>query len=242
MLASNLKTMIKRLISSIPNTITSFNLISGIIAIFFSFHYSDTFGCLLGYQWAFVAIAAAALFDFCDGASARLLHAYSPLGADLDSLADLVSFGVAPAMLLLNVLLTANDAHWASFIAIFIPVMGAFRLAKFNNDDTQKTSFSGLPIPANAIFWIGFTAFMLENQVTFGPWWTTVVVICISLLMVSRMRMFSLKFKNFDWRENFSRYVLILATIAFVIQFGVPGLMWTILFYILLSAVSKKAA
>ena len=83
---------------------------------------------------------------------------------------------------------------------------------------------------------------MLENQVTFGPWWTAVVVICISLLMVSRMRMFSLKFKNFDWRENFSRYVLIFATIAFVIQFGVPGLMWTILFYILLSAVSKKAA
>lgn len=234
--------MIKRLISSIPNTITSLNLISGLVATFFAFHFDETFGCLMGYHLCFIAIAAAALFDFCDGASARLLHAYSNIGADLDSLADLVSFGVAPAMLVLNTLFVANGGHWASYIAFFIPVMGAFRLAKFNNDDTQKTSFSGLPIPANAIFWIGFTAFMLDNHVTFGPWWTALIIICISLLMVVKMRMFSLKFKNFALRENFSRYVLIVATVVFVIVYGVPGLMWTILFYLLLSALSKKTA
>lgn len=196
----------------------------------------------MGYHLTFISIGAAALFDFCDGAAARLLSAYSAIGKELDSLADLVSFGVAPAMLMLNTLLWANEGNVLSFAALLIPVMGAFRLAKFNVDDTQKTSFSGLPIPANAIFWIGYAAFILENHVTIGPWWNLVLIFCISSLMVSRMRMFSLKFKNFKFAENVSRFALILMTIIFVVLFGLPGLMWTIVFYILLSALSRKTA
>ena len=92
---------------------------------------------------------------FFDGAAARLLHAPSPLGKELDSLADLVSFGVAPAMLLYNILLVWSQSWWIPYVSLIIPVMGALRLAKFNLDDSQSTTFKGLPIPANAIFWIG---------------------------------------------------------------------------------------
>lgn len=235
--------MIKAIIRSIPNTITSLNLISGLVAIYFAFHFNKEFGSLYGYHLTYIAIAAAAVFDFCDGLSARLLSAYSNIGKELDSLADLVSFGVAPAMLMLNILLTYNGDSPISFITLFIPVMGAFRLAKFNIDESQKTVFAGLPIPANAIFWIGFAEFTIRTScegAAISIWWDAAIIVIISLFMVSRMRMFSLKFKNFDWRENFSRYVLIALTVANVIFYGIEGLMWTIIFYIILSAVSRK--
>ena len=235
--------MIKAIIRSIPNTITSLNLISGLVAIYFAFHFNELFGSLYGYHLTYIAIAAAAVFDFCDGLSARLLSAYSNIGKELDSLADLVSFGVAPAMLMLNILLHYTGESPMSFIALFIPVMGAFRLAKFNIDESQKTVFAGLPIPANAIFWIGFAEFTIRTSfegAAISIWWDAAIIVIISLFMVSRMRMFSLKFKNFDWRENFSRYVLIALTVANVIFYGIEGLMWTIIFYIILSAVSRK--
>ena len=235
--------MIKKLIKSNPNTITSFNLISGLIATYFAFNFSNPIGDsgLYGYHITYLAIAAAALFDFCDGLSARLLGAYSNIGKELDSLADLVSFGVAPAMLMLNILLSQTSGNPVSFIALFIPVMGAFRLAKFNVDDTQKTSFSGLPIPANAIFWIGFAEFTLSEAYPLNIWVNAAIIVFVSCLMVSRMRMFSLKFKNLKFKENFSRYVLIILAVVNVVFYGVQGFMWTIIFYILLSAVSRKS-
>lgn len=112
-----------------------------------AFHYNETIAGLSGYEWAFICIGAAAIFDFCDGASARLLHAYSDLGKELDSLADLVSFGLAPALLMFNTIAIANNdplSPWA-FMSLFIPAMGALRLAKFNIDTRQTTSFIGLP-------------------------------------------------------------------------------------------------
>lgn len=232
--------MFKRIIQSIPNTITSLNLLSGLIAIFFSFHIAEPFGNLNGFHIAFIAIGAAAVFDFCDGASARLLNAYSALGKELDSLADLVSFGVAPAMMLMNTLLFVTGGAWVSYTALFIPLMGALRLAKFNIDETQSTVFSGLPIPANAIFWIGFVAWIFGTRHCPSPIYLILIIAGISLLMVSKMRMFSLKFKNFAIKENFSRYVIIVATVVSLILYGVSGLMWSIILYILISAVVKK--
>lgn len=232
--------MLNKIIKSIPNTITSCNLLSGVVAIFFAFHLTKEIGPLLGYQWSMIAIFAAAIFDFCDGASARLLKAYSNIGAELDSLSDLVSFGVAPAMLLLNTLLLITGGHWVSFVAFIIPVFGALRLAKFNVDTTQTTSFAGLPIPANAIFWIGFVAWVMSHGRCPGVLWLIVIICFISGLMVSNMRMFSLKFKNFKLKENFSRYVIILSAIVSVALYGVTGLMWTIILYIFISAVTKK--
>ncbi len=236
--------MLDRIKANIPNTITCLNLLSGVMACIFAFHYSEIFGTLLGYQWAFVCIGAAALFDFCDGAAARLLHAYSDLGKELDSLSDLVSFGIAPALIVFNTinLFNTGDAltlsPWA-FVALVIPVMGALRLARFNIDTRQTTSFIGLPIPACAIFWIGLVGWLHRTE-AFNNWILSVVIILMALMMVSGVRMFSLKFKNFGFRENFRRYMLLLAALLFVVSNGISGLAWTILFYILVSSVGRK--
>lgn len=217
------------------------NLACGAAACVFSFHYSEQIGSLMGYQWAFILIAAAAVFDFCDGAMARLLHVYSLIGKELDSLSDLVSFGLAPAMLMYNTIAMYNGNEltpWA-FVALIIAIFGAIRLAKFNVDNRQTTSFIGLPIPANAIFWIGMIAW-IHAHVYPGNILMSMIILLVSLLMVSSMPMFSLKFANFGWRENFRRYLLLAAAVLFLITDGIPGLAWTILLYILISAAGRR--
>ncbi|MDE6061602.1 MAG: CDP-alcohol phosphatidyltransferase family protein, partial [Duncaniella sp.] len=129
----------KSLTSFIPNTITCLNLLSGCVAVFFAFNLDIEIGSLPAMTWAFIFIGAASVFDFCDGFSARLLHAYSPLGKELDSLSDLVSFGLAPAFLVMNVMRTYGAPLWVSASALLIAVMGALRLAKFNVDTRQTT-------------------------------------------------------------------------------------------------------
>ncbi|MDE6300735.1 MAG: CDP-diacylglycerol--serine O-phosphatidyltransferase [Muribaculaceae bacterium] len=227
--------MTKKITGIIPNTITLCNLLSGCVAIFMAFHLEEQFGSLSGLQWTWIAIAAAAMFDFCDGASARGLGAYSPLGKELDSLSDLVSFGVAPGLMMLNLGLQYSQHPWLCFSALLIPAFGALRLAKFNIDTTQSDSFRGLPIPANAIFWIGLSAW-IDAHGFFGSAGLAVIIVLISTLMISNMPMFSLKFHNFDFRENFRRYAILAATVMFVIMWGVSGLLWTILLYIGISA------
>lgn len=226
--------------NSIPNCITSMNLLSGCLAVIFSFKSSETFGALQGYELSFIFIGLAAVFDFCDGFSARLLHAYSALGKELDSLADLISFGLAPAMLLFNTMVANNpEGSILPYFSLLLAVFGALRLAKFNIDDRQTTTFTGLPIPANAIFWIGFIAWIRS----FGyiqDYIILIIVVLFSYLMVSKIRMFSLKFKNLNFAENLLRYVLILATILFVLNYGVSGFAWTILLYIVLSVFSRQ--
>ena len=232
--------MLRKIISCIPNTITLLNLLSGCAAIIFAFSHNDVFGPMTGQQWAYVMIGAAALFDFLDGASARALRAYSAIGKELDSLSDLVSFGVAPAVLLLNVMLEHSLHPWLCYASLFIPAMGALRLAKFNVDTTQTTSFRGLPIPANAIFWIGACA-AINSYGYPGDIIMSAGVIVMSLLMVlTGLKMFSLKFKNFSLRENLRRYIIIMAAILFVVFCGVPGLAWTIILYVLMSLVPSK--
>lgn len=233
--------MAGKLTRPIPNIITLCNLLSGCIAIFMTFHLGDTFCGLSGLYWAWIAIGAAAVFDFCDGAAARMLGAYSPLGKELDSLSDLVSFGVAPGMMILNIM--ADNARWPLWgaAALLIPALGAYRLAKFNIDDSQSTSFRGLPIPANAIFWIGLADWIVRYG--YPPTGLMVgLIVVISGLMVANTRMFSLKFHNFDWRENFRRYVILIAAIAFIVFRGVSGLMWTVVLYIFISFLGRKDA
>lgn len=229
----------RRLISWIPNTITCCNLLAGCLAIVMSFHLRSTFAGHSGLTWFYFCICAAALVDFCDGLSARLLKAYSDLGKQLDSLSDLVSFGVAPGMLMLNIMLEQDHSLWLCGIALFIPVMGAMRLAIFNIDDTQSTEFKGLPIPANALFWMGVSAWIANH---YYPGWLFmwVLIVLISLCMVSNIRMFSLKFKNLAFRDNVKRYAIIVACIVFFIFYRIEGLAWTILLYILLSIFSRK--
>lgn len=223
----------------LPNFITALGLICGLISIIFAIHCNQQFGGLSGTNWAWIFIGGAALFDFMDGFCARLLNAYSELGKNLDSLCDLVSFGVAPAILIYN-LISVYHPHssFVTWLPLIIPVCGAFRLAKFNIDPSQKEVFMGLPIPANAIFWVGFSP-MLIIPGYMPDWVTTFAILGISLLMVSPLPMFSLKIKNFKpSADNILRLILICATIALVICLGISGLMWTILVYLLLSFIS----
>lgn len=232
--------MLSRLRANIPNFITCLNLLSGALACIFAFRYSEIIGPMAGYQWAFLFIAASAVFDFCDGAMARLLHVYSLIGKELDSLSDLVSFGLAPTMLMYNTIVLVNgEPVWWAYTALIIAVLGGVRLAKFNVDDRQTTSFIGLPIPANAIFWIGMVAWIQAHGYP-GNAIMTAIMVLVALLMVSRLPMFSLKFTDFGWRTNFRRYILLAAAAIFVITEGLPGLAWAILLYILISATMRK--
>lgn len=224
-----------------PNAVTCCNLLSGALACVAAFHaFEPWWWGLQGYQVAFVLIALAAVFDFFDGFTARLLHAVSPLGKELDSLSDAVSFGLAPGLVLYNMLVQYAPESGVAYIAMLIPVFGALRLAKFNVSTDQSTTFTGLPIPANAIFWIGFTNFYAEHHADVPVLVVAVLVVALSLLMVCNLRMFSLKLHNLSVKENYKQYLLVLAFVICVGFCGVTGLAWAMLFYIVLSAVTKQ--
>ena len=230
----------KAIRNNIPNAITSLNLLFGCLACIAAFHCSDTM-CgtdLKGYQWAFIFIALAAVADFFDGLVARLLHAVSNIGAELDSLADLVSFGLAPALVLYNIMLQQGAGHWA-LVALLLPVFGAIRLARFNVDTNQTTTFTGLPIPANAIFWIGFTSWYATYPTPL--WMVVVLIVALSLLMVCNLRMFSLKMHNLSsLKQNWAQYLQVVATVAFLVLMGLKGLAPAIMLYVLLSIIKRE--
>ena len=229
----------KNIKTYIPNTITCLNLLSGCIAVVLAFTPNRLIGPLDAHHWAWIFIGMASVFDFCDGLSARMLGAYSPMGKELDSLSDLVSFGLAPAFLVMNAMIDGGSSEAMSLVALLIALCGALRLAKFNVDTRQTTSFIGLPIPANAIFWIG-TLGWINGHGYPGDIVITVLVVVISLLMVSEIKMFSLKFANLSFRENVRRYTILLACALFVITDGVAGLAWTIILYVLISLLGKR--
>lgn len=229
----------KRLISYIPNTITCCNLLSGCVAVVMAFSLDEKIGPCNGLQWFFICVAAAAVFDFCDGLAARLLNARSEIGKELDSLSDLVSFGLAPGMLVFNIIQGEAAQPLLAYFALLLPVFGALRLAKFNIDDSQSTVFKGLPIPANAIFWIGLTAWIRDYYYpTTGVMLALVAI--MSLAMVSNIKMFSLKFKNLSFYDNVKRYGIIAAAIVFVALYGISGLAWTIVLYMLISLFTQN--
>lgn len=228
--------------NNVPNAVTCCNLLSGALACIAAFHaFEPWWWGLQGYQVAFVLIAAAAVFDFFDGFTARLLHAVSPLGKELDSLSDAVSFGLAPAMVLYNMLMHHLPECGAfAYVAMLIPVFGALRLAKFNVSTDQSTTFTGLPIPANAIFWIGFTDFYAAHHDAVPPLVVAALVVVFSLLMVCNLRMFSLKMHSLGLRAAYKQYLLVVVLVVCVCWCGVTGLALGIVFYILLSAVTKQ--
>lgn len=230
----------KAIRNNIPNAITSLNLLFGCLACIAAFHCSETM-CgtdLKGYQWAFIFIALAAVADFFDGLVARLIHAVSNIGAELDSLADLVSFGLAPALVLYNIMLQQGAGHWA-LVSLLLPVFGAIRLARFNVDTNQTTTFTGLPIPANAIFWIGFTSWYATYPTPL--WMVIVLIVALSLLMVCSLRMFSLKMHNLSsLKQNWAQYLQVVATVAFLVLMGLKGLAPAIMLYVLLSVIKRE--
>lgn len=227
----------KRLSSYIPNVITCCNLLAGCLACIFAL--KSTFE-EYAFELASACIIIAAVCDFLDGLSARLLHAYSPMGKELDSLSDLVSFGLAPGVMvytLLNdhLLLPYGNLSYVAYMALLIPIAGGLRLAKFNVDDRQSTSFIGLPIPANALFWIGICFADTRN---WNPAIILILIVVFSFLMVSNLPMFSLKTSNLSWKKNQLRYILVVISLLLVIWLGLTGLAGAIIAYILLSLIA----
>ena len=224
---------------NIPNTITCLNLLCGSIACIMALRFDEqVWWGIDAYQAAFIMIALAALFDFFDGLVARLLNVVSAIGKELDSLCDCVSFGLAPGLLVYAAMNHADPDSALCYAALLIPVLGAVRLANFNVDTRQTTSFIGMPIPANAIFWIGFISWYANNTFL-NPWFVVALIVVMSLLMVSSIPMFSLKLKNFNFKENYKVYFLVFAFFLFVFTSHLPGLSWTIIFYVLASALVK---
>ena len=225
--------------NNIPNAITSLNLLFGCMACIAAFNcYDPVCGGLKGYELAFLLIALSAVADFFDGLVARLLHAVSGIGAELDSLADLVSFGLAPALVLYNMMQGHGEGHWA-LVALLLPVFGALRLARFNVDTNQTTTFTGLPIPSNAIFWIGFTAWYATYPTPL--WMVILLIVALALLMVCNLRMFSLKMHNLSsLKQNWAQYLQVVATVAFVVLMGLRGLAPAIMLYVLLSIIKRE--
>lgn len=213
------------------------NLFSGCIAIVMAFE-----GAFI---WVVFWVILAAIFDFFDGMAARLLNAHSIIGKELDSLADVVSFGVAPAVAVF-ILLRDYTIYSESFVqveayipyfAFIIPVFSALRLAKFNVDERQTTSFLGLPTPANALFWISYVFGIQNMTIGNNALWllTLILIIALSLLMVSEVPMFSFKINNLKIKGNEKPLVLIVFAITFLSLWGIIGLALTVLVYIALS-------
>lgn len=225
----------KKVIAFIPNLLTLCNLICGLCAIYFAFT------SLISY--AFWAIVVAAVFDFCDGFAARLLGAYSDLGKQLDSLSDIVSFGVAPSIVMINSVLLHSDPQWwwVAFCGGFLALFAALRLAKFNIDTRQSTEFRGLAVPAMALFVISFAVDyvpLLAGGVGLSVV-AVVVTALLSWLMVSDIIMFSFKFSSYSLSDNIVRYVFALASVIIVVFVGfyaAPALI--VLLYVVVSVVS----
>lgn len=216
--------------SKIPNTLTCGNLVSGCIATYFA---------LCGEaKLALMWIVAGAVFDFFDGMSARLLGVSSPIGKELDSLADDVTFGVAPSAMVFTQLSVMEYPSFMEPIAPYVPffafVMAAFsalRLAKFNLDTRQTTSFIGLPTPANALFWASLLVsqpdIIESSSVMVLP---IIAMICVSSwLLIAEIPMFALKFKNWGWAGNELRYSFIVFSAAMIIWLGIMQSFWVII-------------
>src|SRR5690554_2393331 len=239
----------RRLLRHIPNAITSLNLVSGTAAVFFALRGNLTEAALL--------ICIAALFDFLDGVAARLLKAYSEIGKELDSLADMVSFGLAPTALLFSLIDLSlfgdgtgdwgRMALWLKIAALLpvalMPVMSGLRLAKFNVKQSGETYFLGLPTPSNGLIWASF-GLIYEHAVPQGftaVLFSTNVLVVLGLLtssmLVLNMPMFSLKFKTFKLHENWYRFLFLFLAVVYIVTFPYYGLTLSMFTYILLNII-----
>ena len=218
----------------IPNTITCLNLISGCIATYWAFQ-GD-------YRMALLFIVIGAVFDFFDGMVARLLHVSSPIGKELDSLADDITFGFAPSAIIFSYLSQCSilNSQLMPFMAFIMAAFSALRLAKFNLDERQALGFIGLPTPANALFWGALIGGLHGYQIYFESmeWCIIAGVLISSYLLVSEIPMFALKFKTWGWKGNEIKYIFLLTCIPMLLFMGIFGLAAIIAWYVILSAIN----
>ena len=219
---------------NIPNTITCLNLISGCIATYWAFQ-GD-------YRMALLFIVIGAVFDFFDGMVARLLHVSSPIGKELDSLADDITFGFAPSAIIFSYLshLTSYISPLIPYLAFIMAAFSALRLAKFNLDERQALGFIGLPTPAKALFWGALSGGLQGYDIHFeGIEWCIIAGVFISsYLLISEIPMFALKFKTWGWKGNEIKYIFLLTCIP-MLFLGIFGLAAIIAWYVILSAINS---
>jgi CDP-diacylglycerol--serine O-phosphatidyltransferase len=240
---------------NIPNTITCANLFCGCLALVKAFQ-----GDL---EWTAYLVGIAAVLDFLDGFAARMLNAYSVIGKDLDSLADMVTFGVVPGVVMFKLITLSRligdaQAHGVydtaalayedtvyspAYIGFAITIFSAIRLAKFNNDSRQSDSFIGLPTPANTILICSLPLVLAHNK-EMALWFMNPSFLCIlscvtSLLLVSEIPLFSLKFKSFGWSVNSLRYIFLLLSLLLIFTTHFIGITLIVILYILLSIVNN---
>ena len=222
----------------IPNTITCCNLISGCIATWFAFQ-GD-------FNMALLMIIVGAVFDFFDGMVARLLGVSSPIGKELDSLADDITFGFAPSAIVFEYL--RPESELLPFIVFAMAAFSALRLAKFNLDERQALGFIGLPTPANALFWGSLIAGA-------GEWMKSAPFISSNLslvilagvfiscyLLIAEIPMFALKFKHWGWKGNEIKYIFILSCVPILLLLGITGFAVIIAWYVILSVATHKSS
>ncbi len=220
----------------IPNFITLLNLSSGVVGLIFIMR-----GEL---NMAVYLVFLSGILDFLDGFTARLLNAYSDLGESLDSLADVVSFGVLPSVIAFYALSTGSAGKYSlqeftPYIALIIPAFSALRLAIFNLDDNQKLSFKGLPTPANA-FLVSSAAFIYMNEneiIRIHHFVLLILIVAGCLLMVSGIRMFSLKSTKSGKYQKLLIILFLIVAILLIVFLGFTGIFFSLLLYVLISLV-----
>ncbi|UYZ57743.1 CDP-alcohol phosphatidyltransferase family protein [Hymenobacter latericus] len=230
----------------IPNALTCVNLLCGCVALSIILG-TNTRDFAQAADWqqlmpAAVLIGIAAIADFFDGLVARALRVSSPIGKDLDSLADMVSFGVVPGAFLFKLLQNAAPADNSSlaYLAFTVSIFSALRLAKFNNDTRQSDSFIGLPTPACTILVTSLPVILLHDQfgvsgIILNPWVLVALTLVLSGLLVAELPLFALKFKNLTWQDNSLRFVFLIATVALLVLLQASAVPLIILLYVLLS-------
>ena len=220
------------MIRHIPNFLTCCNLVCGCLGIVYCLEERNLPAAY--FVWA------AAFFDFLDGFAARMLKVISPIGKELDSLADMVSFGLLPSLVMYKMLGASSPSSWLPYLGFFIAVCSALRLAIFNVDETQRDSFKGLNTPANTLFITSLP--LLHGQVgswLYQDWVLILITITFSLLLVSRIEIFAFKFKDFSWKNNKVRFTFIAVSVLLLVLLGKIALPLLILLYIVFSLVGK---
>lgn len=221
---------------TIPNFLTLGNLVCGASAAIAILTNGD-------FRLAFFLVVASAVFDFFDGFAARLLKSSSTIGVELDSLADMVSFGLVPAVAMWSwyqnapQLLQLPDCvvDWGAYLTLIIAAFSALRLAKFNIDDTQHTEFCGLPTPANGLFCLSLAMLAQMGEIAVSKEIILLLSVVMACLLISPIRMFALKFKGFGWKGNELRYSFIVACVVLIVAFTKFAIPSIIMIYIAIS-------
>ena len=221
--------------AQLPNFLTLLNLLSGVLGILWVLEGQPLYGAY------FVILSAT--FDFFDGFAARLLKVQSELGKELDSLADVVSFGVLPGILLYSLTKSQTEASFLSYCTLIIPMLSAYRLAKFNLDTRQSDRFIGLPTPANALL-LTTIPHLAARWPELSPWLSSPITLVViawltSLLLVVELPLIALKFKNNSLRDNSYRYALLLIGAVCLVWLQLAGIPLVILAYLLLSGMEN---